>query len=460
MIDAAVYQRQGRVRAAVLVTGTEVLSGAVSDRNGPWLSARLREAGLDVAAICIVADRPSELRTALDQLSAAGLDLLVTTGGLGPTADDVTAQVVAEFCGRQMGVDRDLEARIQAIIDRNQTRRPKTEAQAQALRAGVRKQATVPSGALVLEPRGTAPGLIVDGALSSAGQVARPAVVVLPGPPREMQAMWPDVAASELFRGLSADAGVYENQTVRLYGVSEADLADSLRLAQQVGLRLEDLEVTTCMRGGEIEISTRFQAQAEADHSALVEFLADRFEGRLFSRDGATIDQQVAAMLISQAETIAAAESCTGGLLTGRLTSLPGSSAYVIGSVVVYSNWAKSSLTGVDPELIAAHGAVSIEVAQALASGVRRRFGTTIGVGVTGVAGPGGGTPDKPVGYVCFAVAHGPVDGPDDQLPLVRERNLPGDRTAVRERSTTIALHLIAQVLQDARAQASAPPGL
>jgi nicotinamide-nucleotide amidase len=168
----------------------------------------------------------------------------------------------------------------------------------------------------------------------------------------------------------------------------------------------------------------------------------------MFSRDGATIDEQVAELLLAGGETIAPAESCTGGLLAARLTDRSGSSAYVIGGAVVYSNEAKSDLVGVDPALIAAHGAVSVEVARALADGARHRFGTTVGVGITGIAGPGGGTPEKPVGLVCFSVSYGPAGDTDALRVLTRSRNLPGGRADVRERSTTVAMHLIARVLR------------
>ena len=184
------------------------------------------------------------------------------------------------------------------------------------------------------------------------------------------------------------------------------------------------------------------------EYDALLAFIAERHGDRLFSRDGSTIDDQVASLLLEGHETIATGESCTGGLLAARLTDRPGSSEYVIGGAVVYSNEAKSDIVGVDPALISAHGAVSVEVARALADGARRRFGTSVGVGITGVAGPGGGTPEKPVGLVCFSVAYGSVGGDGASRVLTRSRNLPGDRAAVRERSTTVAMHLIARVLR------------
>ncbi len=438
MTDAAVFTGRAAVRAGVLVTGTEVLTGIITDRNGPWVSERLRDLGVDVAMIEVVGDRPGDLVTALEQMTAAGVSVIVTTGGLGPTADDLTAQIVAEFCGRELVLDEDLEERIAAIVRSALSRWP--DADIDALRAANRKQALIPAGATVLEPRGTAPGLVV-----SPMQGSGPTVVVLPGPPGELQEMWPDAIAAEEFGRAIAGATEYRREILRLYGMPEAEIANTLRAASAAGLNLAALEITTCLRRSEIEVTTRFEPAAEGDYDALRAFIADRHGDKLFSLDGSTIDDQVAALLAD--ETIGLAESCTGGLLAARLTDRPGSSAYVIGGAVVYSNHAKSDLVGVDPELITAHGAVSSEVAQALADGARRRFATSVGVGITGIAGPGGGTPEKPVGLVWFAVSYGRPGDPAALRVLTRSRNLPGDRAAVRDRATTVAMHLLAHVL-------------
>lgn len=450
MTDAAVYTGRAAVRAGILVTGTEVLTGLISDRNGPWLSERLRELGVDVAMIEVVGDRPEDLRTALEQIAGAGVDLIITSGGLGPTADDLTAQIVGEFCGREMVLDSELDARIEEIIRPALSRWP--DADLAAMRAGTAKQATIPHGATVLEPQGTAPGLVVGPSpLSDDDDRDRdrdgPIIVVLPGPPGELQPMWQDAIQTDLFRRVTAAATVYRTETLRLYGLPEAEISGSLRAAAAAGVALDRLEITTCLRRAELEVTTRFEPESQAEYDALVEFLAERHGRKLFSRDGATIDQQVAAALLASGETIAAAESCTGGLLTARLTDLPGSSAYVVGAAVVYSNAAKSELVEVDPALIAEHGAVSAQVARAMAMGARRRFSTSLGVGITGVAGPGGGSEHKPVGYVCFAVARGTAGGDDDLQVIGSEVTLPGDRATVRERSTTVALHLVARAL-------------
>lgn len=260
--------------------------------------------------------------------------------------------------------------------------------------------------------------------------------------------MWREAVAAQPFRSAIAGATEYRREMMRLFGIPEAEIANTLREADAAGVNLAALEITTCLRRGEIEVSTRFEPDAQGDYDALVSFIAQRHGERLFSRDGRTIDEQVAGLLLDAKETIALAESCTGGLLSARLTERAGSSAYVMGGAVVYSNAAKSDLVGVDPGLIAAHGAVSVEVARALADGARGRFGTSVGVGITGVAGPGGGTAEKPVGYVCFSVTYGKPCDPAAIRVLTRTRNLPGNRSDVRERSTTVAMHLIARVLR------------
>ncbi len=441
MSDAAVYTGQAAVRAGVLVTGTEVLSGIISDRNGPWLSEQLRELGVDVAMIEVVGDRPADLLTALQQMAAQGLALIVTSGGLGPTADDLTAEVVGRFSGREMVLDEALEERIFEILKPLIARWPDTDPV--SVRAANRKQAVVPSGATVLEPQGTAPGLVVPPLDGSAG----PTVVVLPGPPSELQPMWRDALATDAFQAAIRGATVYRREILRLYGLPEASIAATLRAADEAGVRLRELEITTCLRRGELEISTRFEPDAAADYGELLTFIERAHGEHIFSRDGSTIDQQVAELLTA-GETIALAESCTGGLLAARLTERAGSSAYVLGGAVVYSNEAKAQIVGVDPALIATHGAVSPEVARALADGARARFGASVGVGITGIAGPGGGTVEKPVGLVCFSVVHGTEGSAAADRVLTLTAQLPGDRAAVRDRATTVAMHLIRRIIR------------
>jgi nicotinamide-nucleotide amidase len=430
--------------AGIVVTGTEVLTGRVTDRNGPWLSERLRELGVDHAYTLVVGDRREDMDEALRFLAARGVDVIVTSGGLGPTADDLTAEVVGEFAGRPMVLDEALEERIAEILRPLMSRWPDLDPE--AIRASNRKQAVVPLGATVLDPVGTAPGLVVP--------VDRgPTVVVLPGPPRELHAMWPAAMATEGFRAAVAGAVELRQETLRLFGIPESEIAETLRLAEDAH-GLDGLEITTCLRRGEVEVVTRFAPAAAPLYGQFVETVRGRHASTLFSEDGLTVDEQVADLLRAGGLTIATAESCTGGLLAGRLTELAGSSDYVLGGLVVYSNEAKAELAGVDPGLIERVGAVSAEVAEALADGARARLGADVGVGITGIAGPGGGTPEKPVGLVCFSVA-----GPDGAR-LTRSLTLPGGRADIRDRSTTVAMHLVRRVLlggRDASSPASAP---
>jgi nicotinamide-nucleotide amidase len=415
------------IRAGILVTGTEVLSGIISDRNGPWLSERLRERGVELAEIVVVGDRPDDLRGALEHMRA--LDLVITSGGLGPTADDLTAEVVGAFAGRAMVLDEALEERILAILRRFRARwRNYSE---EAMRAGNRKQAIIPEGATILEPVGTAPGLIVP--------TPGPLVVVLPGPPSELRPMWATAVELEPLRALLARAGVLEQRMLRLFGVPESEIALTLRALEEDGVPLDRLEITTCLRRGEIEIATVFAPEAEPAYEAFAEGVRARHGDTLFSSDGASIDELVARLLAGR--SVAVAESCTGGLMAGRLTDRAGSSAYVLGGVVVYSDAAKTAFADVPAELIERHGAVSEEVAAALADGAIARFGAELGIGITGIAGPGGGTEDKPVGLVCFSVA----DVRGERID--RTLQLPGDRAQVRERSTTVAMHLLRRLL-------------
>jgi nicotinamide-nucleotide amidase len=426
-------------RAGIVVTGTEVLTGRVADRNGPWLSDRLRELGVDLAYTVIVADRPQDMTAALAFLASRGADLVLTSGGLGPTADDLTAEVVGAFQGREMVLDEALEERIWAILEPLRRRWPHLDED--AVRAANRKQAVVPSGATILEPVGTAPGLVVPPADGRDG----PTVVVLPGPPRELQPMWGAAVRTEALRRAIRGATTYRQETLRLFGIPESEIAETLRRAATQGIDLDALEVTTCLRRGEIEVVTRYEPPAQGGYEALVALVRERHADTLFSDDGRSVDAMVADALHERGWRIATAESCTGGLLAGRLTELAGSSDYVLGGLVVYANEAKAALAGVDPELIARVGAVSTEVAEGLADGARARLGADVGVGVTGIAGPGGGSEEKPVGTVCFSVA-----GPDGAR-LTRSLRLPGGRFDVRDRSTTVALHLVRRLLAGER---------
>ncbi len=418
-------------RAGIVVTGTEVLTGRVADRNGPWLAEQLRRLGVDVGHVVVVGDRPDDLHAALTFLAGTGVALVITTGGLGPTADDLTAQVVGDFQDRPSKVEPALEERITVIVDRLLARRG-WRADPVATAAGVRKQALVPAGATVLEPVGTAPGLVVPPPEGRDG----PTVLVLPGPPSELQGMWPAAVAAPPTRAALTGAAELRQETVRLWGTLEADLAATLREHDD---ELAGLEITTCLRDGELEIVTRFPPTAQAAYDGFVGLLAAEYGDTLFST-GPTLDDLVAGGFADRGLTVATAESCTGGLLAARLTARPGSSAWVLGGVTAYADSAKEQLLDVPRAVLVEHGAVSPEVAVALAEGARFRFGADVGVGITGIAGPGGGTPLKPVGtvHVCAVGPHGRE---------LRALQIPGPRATVRERSVTRAMHLLRSML-------------
>ena len=426
------------VRAGIVVTGTEVLNGRVSDRNGPWLAERLREVGVDHAYTVIVGDRPEDMRDALRFLAEREMNIVLTSGGLGPTADDLTAEIVGRFQGRPMELDEALSGRIAEIVKPLLRRWPNIDQQ--AIELANRKQATVPVGATVLEPVGTAPGLVVPPADTGAAGAAGPTVVVLPGPPRELQPMWQQALETDALRSALEGASVYRQRMLRLFGIPESEIAETLREAAREGVDLDRLEITTCLKRGEIEVVTSYEPDAESVYDAFEGVVEARHGDTLFSRDGSSVDDQVAALLRG-ALTIATAESCTGGLLAARLTDPPGASEYVKGAIVAYSNDVKVSQAGISAELIERHGAVSEEVAEALADGARDRLGADVGVGITGVAGPGGGTAEKPVGLVWLSVVA------PGGTRMTRSVNLPGGRGDVRDRATSVAMHLIRRVL-------------
>jgi nicotinamide-nucleotide amidase len=420
-------------RAGIVVTGTEVLTGRVQDRNGPWIADRLLELGVELAHITICGDRPADIEAQLRFMADQGVDLIVTSGGLGPTADDMTVEVVARFCGRELVLDNEVENKIADILKKLMGHFNLENFD--AVLAANRKQAMIPAGAQVLDPVGTAPGVVVPG---------KPTVIVLPGPPRELQPMWHKAIETSAAQQAVAGRTIYRQETIRMFGLPESGLAETLREAEASVPNFDSLEITTCLRRGEIEMVTRYEPDAAAVYAELTQLLRDKHGELLYSEDGSNVDDQVARFLTGR--RIATAESCTAGLLAARLTDRPGSSDYVMGGVVSYSNDAKADLLGVDPALIEKHGAVSEPVAEAMAAGALERFGADTAVAITGIAGPGGGTAEKPVGTVCFTVKL--ADGPT----ITRTMRLPGDRSDVRERSTTVAMHLLRRTLSDTEA--------
>jgi nicotinamide-nucleotide amidase len=420
-------------RAGIVVTGTEVLSGRVRDRNGPWLADRLLELGVELAHITICGDRPEDIEAQLRFLADQGVDLIVTSGGLGPTADDLTIEVVADFVGRPLYLDEQLEAEVADILKPLLARFPHLDPE--AVRKSNRKQAIVPEGSEIIHPAGTAPGLVVPPVDGSG-----PTIVVMPGPPRELHEMWPQAVATEPFRRAVAKRTEYVHETLRLFGIPESEIAETLRVAEREVEGFEDVEITTCLRRGEVEVVARYEPGSSEAWQAVRDLVAERHERTLFSTDGSTIDDQVASLLTGR--RVAAAESCTGGLMAARLTERAGSSGYVVGGVVAYANEAKSELLGVDPALIERHGAVSPQVADAMAAGALERLDADTAVAITGVAGPGGGSEAKPVGYVCWSVKLA------DGATLARDVRLPGDRAEIRDRATTVGMHLLRRLLR------------
>ena len=424
------------VRAGVVVTGSEVLAGRVSDRNGPWVARQLLQMGVDVAHLTVCGDRPADLTAQIRFLADQDVDLIVTTGGLGPTADDLTVETVAALYGRELHLDVELESRITAIVERWRSRLGSV-ADSEPLRAGVRKQAMVPAGAQSISPTGTAPGVSMA---DDSGTL--PAVLILPGPPSELQAMWPEAIESAPVAAVLARRESVVEATIRAYGLSEADLAATLRTAESSIAGFGDLAITTCLSRGELEMVTRYEESAASVYSEVLALIEQHHSAQIFSTDGSTIDDIVATR--AGGRRIATAESCTGGMIAARLTDRAGSSAYVVGGVVSYANEVKIGSLDVPAAMIDEHGAVSEPVAARMAEGALHRVGADVAVSTSGVAGPGGGTESKPVGTVCFGIA---VAG---RPTVTRTRRLPGDRASVRALSVTVAMHMLADALGDA----------
>jgi nicotinamide-nucleotide amidase len=417
-----------RPRGVVVVTGSELVRGERTDRNGPFLAAELMRLGIEPARIAIVGDDEAELEAVLREGLEA--DLCVVSGGLGPTHDDRTVEVLARAAGLELAVDSELEAEIggfsRGIAER--LKRPYGD-----FAEGVRKQATLPAGALVIGIAGTAPGLVLgrDGS----------AVVVLPGPPPELQRLWPAALESGPVRAVLARACVPERRALRFFGASESTVARALA---EAGGEADGLTATICAREFEIHVDLVAEAEARESADRLAEALREQLGQYLFAEDERPVEELVLDAARELGLTLATAESCTGGLVAARLTSVPGSSDVFRGGIVAYANDVKAAEVGVPEELLERYGAVSAEVAQALAAGARERLGANLGIGVTGVAGPGGGTPEKPVGRV-YLHAEGPRSG------LARQLDLPGDRAAVRGRATAAALHLARALLAQIR---------
>ncbi len=414
-----------RPRAAIVATGSELVRGERQDRNGPYLAAEAVRLGLDPARIEIVGDAVEDLDAALRR--AFESDLVLVSGGLGPTHDDRTVELVARVSGRPLVLDEALEREIGEISHTiaRRLRRPASD-----FTAGIRKQATRPEGSVSLGLAGTAPGLVLD--------LGRTVVVVLPGPPRELQRLWPRALETDAVRRVLSRAPDRRHRILRFFGTPESAVAEALAAAGGEG---GGVDVTICAREFEIHVDLFVEPGAAERGEDVWSSMRTALAPFLFAEDERTIAEIVLELCRADGVTLATAESCTGGMVASRLTSVPGASDVFVGSVVAYANAVKEGALGVPTELVEAHGAVSEEVAAAMAEGARVRLGADVAVAVTGVAGPGGGSDDKPVGLV-FAHAVGP-----DGARSVRTE-LPGDRDMIRGRATAASLHLVRRLLE------------
>jgi nicotinamide-nucleotide amidase len=405
------------VKAEIIAVGSELLTPDRLDTNSLFLTKELNAIGIEVLRKTVVGDNRELLGEAFrDALNR--VPLIISSGGLGPTEDDLTRETVADLLGRKLRRNNDILRHIEGRFRSMGREMPEVNV----------RQAMVPEGAEILEnPRGTAPGLWLE----DGGR----AVVLLPGPPRELKPLFREQVLPRLERRVS---GVrMHSRELRVTGLGESHVEQRI---QAIYKRFPEVQTTILAAPGETQIHLRFWTEDAARAKKTLDEIVQGFEialaDRIFSQDGRALEEVVAEQLMLNNATIAAAESCTGGLLAQRLTSIAGSSSYFLGGVVCYSNELKTAWADVPSEIIAAKGAVSTEVAVALAEGIRRRVGSTLGVGITGIAGPGGGSDEKPVGTVHVAISHGGG---------IKERaaRFPGDRESIRWQASQIALDLV-----------------
>jgi len=410
-----------RPRAAILLTGNELLRGVISDANAPHLARALERLGFSLTRTVIVGDDLDDIRAGLRAVLETA-DLVVTSGGLGPTHDDRTVEAIAAEAGLPLVLDEDVLGRItrwtNGVAERYGFEPGRFD-------AGNRKQAHIPEGSDVLGIAGTAPALVV--------RMGDARLVVLPGVPSELRRLWPLAPDHPALAELFARAQPRRRWLIRTYGIGESHVAD---LFAEAGGDPEGVETSICARNFEIEIDIRAEGGSEENGAAMNERMTAALGEFVFAHDERPLSEIVLDLLGEQGWTAATAESCTGGLVAAGLTDIAGSSEAFAGGVVAYSNELKMSLLGVPAELLEAHGAVSAEVAEAMAEGARERLGADVAVSVTGVAGPGGGTEEKPVGLVYLHVAS-PAGGEG------RRMEWPGDRAIVRARATVAALQLL-----------------
>lgn len=398
------------------------------DENGPFLARELSSRGIEPERISVIGDRPEQLEAALRD--ALVFDLVVTSGGLGPTHDDRTIELLARTAGRELRVDPALEEQIGEVVRglAERFRRPYDE-----LAAGVRKQATLPEGGVSLGLAGTAPGVLL--------QTEAALVIALPGPPGELQRIWRNALERPELQDLFARAQNPAHRILRFFGLPESAIG---RVVAEAGGEADGLELTICAHDLEVQVDLVVPPGSEAQAERVATALREAHPRALFAEDEQPVEELVLGEARGRNWWIATAESCTGGLVSARLTNVPGSSEVYRGGVVAYDDAVKREALGVAPVILERHGAVSPETAEAMARGAAERLGAEVAVSVTGVAGPGGGTPEKPVGLVYLHAIT-----PEAARGI--ELRLPGNRDAVRRRAAVSALHLLRRLLTQSR---------
>jgi competence/damage-inducible protein CinA-like protein len=405
------------LNAEIIAIGSEMLTPFRLDTNSLWLTERLNSMGVEVKLKTVVGDDESRLEeTVRDAMKRS--EIVIATGGLGPTEDDITRKIFARVLKRRLILEDAILEKLRARFARRNMAMPEINA----------RQALVIHGAQILENNnGTAPGMLIT--------EGNRTIVLLPGPPREMKPIF-DALVAPVLKQRAGDM-LIARRTLSIFGLGESAVDE---LAAPIYTKYQNPSTTILFKDGQIELHLTAQARNENETVKLLDDLAGRLDEVLgeyiFSRNNETLEEVVGQSLKMRGYTLATAESCTGGLLAGRITDVPGSSEYFLEGVVSYSNEAKIDLLGVPKKLIATHGAVSEQVAGAMAAGIRKRAGSTFGVGVTGVAGPGGGSPEKPVGLVYIALA-------DDSQNTTRKFIFPGDRQFIRTLSVNAALDMV-----------------
>lgn len=402
----------------IVSTGTELLLGQIVDTNTPFIAKKCNELGLNVLYHSTVGDNPARM-TQVISTALSRADIVITTGGLGPTQGDITKEVTAKIFGLPLVLHQPSAVRIKCFFDQRHIHMPNSNI----------RQAMMPEEAIIIDnERGTAPGVIIEHQDKT--------VIHLPGPPPELEWMFGQ-AIVPYFKQRFGAQGIILSRVLRTYGIGESSLEEKIH---DYILIQENPTIALLARSGEIHIRLTAKADTEEEAAELISSLEAKIRSRvgeyIFGVDDQTLEQVTGQLLMQKNLTIALAESCTGGLVTSKITDIPGSSNYLIGSVVSYANEVKEHTIGVAPKILSANGAVSPETAKAMAEGIKHKYQTTLGIGITGIAGPGGGTPIKPVGLVYIAIA-----GPSGTACY--EHTFSGQRTAIKNRAALAALNYI-----------------